>query len=101
MTFDILVEQDERFLRLRGLITAVQQISVLHAKLNRVFEDGSQPRSCKINSILSTRNSAPILFLAEYGFNHCEGLVEVLAPFGQLAEILDIDNGLGPCWPAF
>lgn len=41
------------------------------------------------------------MVLAEYGFNHCSGLVEVHVPFGQLEEILDLENGLGPHLPAF
>lgn len=30
-----------------------------------------------------------------------DGLVEVPVPFGHFAEILDLDNRLGPHWPAF
>lgn len=73
----------------------MQQINILHAELNREFEDGSQPHICKITSVFSTRNRAPI-FVAEYDFNHCNGLVEVLVPFGQLEEILNLDNGMSP-----
>lgn len=40
------------------------------------------------------------MFLPEYGFNNCEGLVEVTQP-GQLTEFFDLDNGLGPHLPAF
>lgn len=93
LAFDILVEQDKEVLEAEDLITLVQQINVLHVEFNRVFDDGSQPSSCKLNSVYSTLIQAP-MFLAEYGFKHCEGLVEVPAPFGQLAEILDINNGL-------
>lgn len=98
--FDILSTQEEEVLEAEDLVVAVQQINVLFAELNRVFEDGSQPRSCGITSIFSTRNRAP-WFLAEYGFNHCSGLVEVPHPFGQLEEILDLKNGLGTHLPGF
>lgn len=98
--FDILSTQEDEVLEAEDLVVAAQQVNVLYAELNRVFEDGSQPRSCKITSIFSTRNRAP-WFLTEYGFNHCSGLVEVPHPFGQLCEILDLENGLGPHLPAF
>lgn len=62
---------------------------------NRVFNDGSQPRSYRITSVFFTRNQAPI-FLAEYGFNNFARLVEVPLSFGRLAEILGLDNGLRP-----
>lgn len=39
--------------------------------------------------------------MVEYALRNCSGLVEVKAPFGNLIEILDLDNGLGPHMPAF
>ncbi|KAK1370711.1 hypothetical protein POM88_036803 [Heracleum sosnowskyi] len=98
--FDMLAEKDEEDLEIEGLTVAVQQINILHAELNRVFRDGTQPRSCRITSVFTTRNRAP-MFLAKYGFRHCSGLVEVPYPFGNLVKIVDLDNGMGPHFPAF
>lgn len=79
---------------------AVQKINILHVQFNRVFEDGSQPRRCRIKSVFSTQNHAR-MFLAEYNFNNCDGLVEVSISFDRLAEILDLDNDLGPYFQEF
>lgn len=93
--FNLVMEQDEDILEVEDLMIAVQQINILHAEYNMVFEDESQPRSCRITFVFATRNVAP-MFLAEYGITHCDSLVEVPVPFGRFAEILDLDNGLGP-----
>lgn len=98
--FDALDLQNDAFNETEGITLAVQQINILFTELNRVFEDGSKPRSCKISSAFASRNTAA-RFLAEYGLNHCQGLVEVPVPFGNLNEILDLDNGLGPHSPVF
>ncbi|KAL8124856.1 hypothetical protein AgCh_012496 [Apium graveolens] len=97
---NILNNNKEEILEAESLTEAAQQISVLHSELNKVFEDGSQPRTCRISTIFSTRNRAP-MFLAEYGFNHYESLVDVPYRFGRFAEVLDLENGLGPHLPAF
>lgn len=67
--FNLVKERDEEIIEVEGFTVAVQQINVLHAELNRVFEDESQPRSCRITSVFATTNSAH-MYLAEYGTNH-------------------------------
>lgn len=94
VAFDILAEDDEETLENEGVTMVVLKINILHAEHNRIFEDGSQPRSCKITSIYSTRNRVP-MYLAEFGFDYFNGQVEVTQSFGQLAEILYLDDGLG------
>lgn len=68
---------------------------MLYVELNKVFEDGSLTKSCKIISVFSTINRAP-MSLAEYDFNHYTGLVDVPISLSQLVEILDLDNDLRP-----
>lgn len=50
--------------------------------------------------MFATRNMAPAC-MAEFALRNCTSLVEITSPFGDLYEILDLDIGLGHCWPVF
>lgn len=98
--FDMLLDQDQEELEEEGLVAVVQQVNILYAEFNKRRSDVSCQRKCRLTSVFATRNNAPA-YLAEYGLRNCTDLVEVLSPFGRFAEILDLDKGLGPHFPAF
>lgn len=95
LAFDILLDPDEDIVEEEGLGQVIQQINILFSAYNDIKADGTVLKSCRVREIFSTRNWAPF-FLAEYGIRNCLSLVEVPSPFGQLEEILDLNNGLGP-----
>ncbi|KAL8135428.1 hypothetical protein AgCh_010177 [Apium graveolens] len=98
--FHLLNDENGEDLERGDITVVVQQINVLHAEYNRVLEDRSQPRSCKIIFVVSTSNRVP-LYLVEYGLRNFNGFVGVPHPFNQFGEILDHDNGHSSHLPSF